>query len=266
MTYSMMSINSKINYLQLKELLDNIIIKMLDIKKKIVSGVYTSGAYVISSPYSSHFYVKEIYNKYLETLELNFFISKYTEQSDRDGDKVSIYCLNYGLCQKNNLLWGKPQGGKYRKYFIQRPFNMSIVMNEFLMVGQSISCTKCGTTFTQDQLPLLEFSHFKCNRCGGIVVKSSMLTESIKNELKKFQDEELLPQTETRVLLFMCNQQKALYARDIAEELDMSSQSIAQICKRLDTDYGYIRRSRQGSDKYLYSATKKAQTFYLKET
>ena len=266
MTYSMMSINSKINYLQLKELLDNIIVKMLDIKKKIVSGVYTSGAYVISSPYSSHFYVKEIYNKYLETLELNFFISKYTEQSDRDGDKVSIYCLNYGLCQKNNLLWGKPQGGKYRKYFIQRPFNMSIVMNEFLMVGQSIYCTKCGTTFIQDQLPFLEFSHFKCNRCGGLVVKSSMLTESIKNELKKFQDEELLPQTETRVLLFLCNQQKALYARDIAEELDMSSQSIAQICKRLDTDYGYIRRSRQGSDKYLYSATKKAQIFYSQET
>ena len=137
----MMSINSKINYLQLKELLDNMIVKMQDIKKKITSGIYTSGAYLQTKPYSSHFYVKEIYNKYLETLELNFFISKYTEQSDRDGEKVSIYCLNYGLCQKKNLPWGKPQGGKYRKYFIQRPFNMSVVLNEFLMQGQAIYCT-----------------------------------------------------------------------------------------------------------------------------
>ena len=263
MTYSMMSINSKINYLQLKELLDNMIVKMQDIKKKITSGIYTSGAYLQTIPYSSHFYVKEIYNKYLETLELNFFISKYTEQSDRDGEKVSIYCLNYGLCQKKNLPWGKPQGGKYRKYFIQRPFNMSVVLNEFLMQGQAIYCTKCGATFTQEQLPLLEFSHFKCNRCQGPVVKTSMLTESIKNELKKFQNEELLPQTETRVLLFLCNQNIALYAKDIAEELDMSSQSVAQICKRLDTDYGYIYRARQGTDKYMYSATEKARGFYV---
>lgn len=263
MTYSMMSINSKINYLQLKELLDNMIVKMQDIKKKITSGIYTSGAYLQAIPYSSHFYVKEIYNKYLETLELNFFISKYTEQSDRDGEKVSIYCLNYGLCQKKNLPWGKPQGGKYRKYFIQRPFNMSVVLNEFLMQGQAIYCTKCGATFTQEQLPLLEFSHFKCNRCQGQVVKTSMLTESIKNELKKFQNEELLPQTETRVLLFLCNQNIALYAKDIAEELDMSSQSVAQICKRLDTDYGYIYRARQGTDKYMYSATEKARGFYV---
>ena len=234
-----------------------------DIKKKITSGIYTSGAYLQTIPYSSHFYVKEIYNKYLETLELNFFISKYTEQSDRDGEKVSIYCLNYGLCQKKNLPWGKPQGGKYRKYFIQRPFNMSVVLNEFLMQGQAIYCTKCGATFTQEQLPLLEFSHFKCNRCQGQVVKTSMLTESIKNELKKFQNEELLPQTETRVLLFLCNQNIALYAKDIAEELDMSSQSVAQICKRLDTDYGYIYRARQGTDKYMYSATEKARGFYV---
>lgn len=166
---------------------------------------------------------------------------------------------------KKSLPWGKPQGVKYRKYFIQRPFNMSVVLNDFLRQGQAIYCTKCGATFTQEQLPFLEFSHFKCNRCQGNVVKTSMLTESIKKELKKFQDEELLPQTETRVLLFLCNQNIALYAKDIAEELDMSSQSVAQICKRLDTDYGYICRNRQGTDKYLYSATKRHVVFMYEQ-
>ena len=33
--------------------------------------------------------------------------------------------------------------------------------------------------------------------------------------------------------------------------------------RRLDTDYGYICRNRQGTDKYLYSATKKARGFYV---
>ena len=89
MTYSMMSINSKINYLQLKELLDKMIVKMQDIKKKITSGIYTSGAYLQTKPYSSHFYVKEIYNKYLETLELNFFISKPNPLI-----KVGIHIIN----------------------------------------------------------------------------------------------------------------------------------------------------------------------------
>lgn len=262
MTYSIMSLNSKINYLQLKELLEGIVLKLLDVKKKIISDDYTGGLYLPSAPYSSHFYIQEAYSKYLETLELNFFVSKYTELSDKDGKKVSVYCLNYGLCQKYNLLWGKPDGGKFSKYFTQRPFNMSVVINEFLMRTQVIYCSKCGKKFTQDQLPYLEFAHFKCNSCGGLVVKRSMLSTSMRDKLHKIQESDLLPQAETKVLLYLSKQNHALLARDIAEELDMSSQSVAKICKRMESEYSYIKRLRQGTDKYSYIATQKAKSLY----
>ena len=47
--------------------------------------------------------------KYLESLELNHFITKYEEKSNRDGKKVNVYCLNYGLAKKNNIIWGRAQ-------------------------------------------------------------------------------------------------------------------------------------------------------------
>ena len=33
------------------------------------------------------------------------------------GKKVNVYCLNYGLAKKNNIIWGRAQGTIYRKYF-----------------------------------------------------------------------------------------------------------------------------------------------------
>ena len=45
--------------------------------------------------------------------------------SDRDGSKVSVYSINYGLSEVNNLRWGKPEGSAFRKYFIARPFDFT---------------------------------------------------------------------------------------------------------------------------------------------
>ena len=51
----------------------------------------------IHNPYTSHFYIAQELEPYLGSLELNFFISKYNEMSNKSGKKVSIYALNYGL-------------------------------------------------------------------------------------------------------------------------------------------------------------------------
>lgn len=41
-----------------------------------------------TAPYSSHFHVLQNTEKYLESLELNHFITKYEEKSNRDGKKL----------------------------------------------------------------------------------------------------------------------------------------------------------------------------------
>ena len=262
--YSMMSHEEKIDTLQLKEMLDMFIKRMKEVKKNIVTSVYTGELYVPSMPYSSHFYLKDAEANYVDTLELNFFISKYTELIDKDGKKVNVYSLNYGLCEKNGILWGKPIGRKFAKYFVQRPFDLSISLHEFLLGSKSIRCTNCRKHFTQEQIPLLEFSHFKCNDCGGKVVISSVLGEDLKKRLRMIDSQSLLPPTETRILIFLCKHKDMYYARDIAEEIDASTQSVAMTCKKLEENYDYVHREK-GDGVFKYCATDKARNFYQAE-
>ena len=117
-TYCLLSLEEKRDIAELKKIRDAIVIKAKEIKSSILSGEL-NGKYLKNMPFSSHFHVSQDMEKYLISLELNHFITKYEEMSNRDAKKVTVYCLNYGLAKKNNIFWGKPQGGEYRKYFIE---------------------------------------------------------------------------------------------------------------------------------------------------
>lgn len=261
-TYSLLTIDEKVDNLQLKELLSKFVDKMVDNKKKITTGAYSGEAYLTSYPYASHFHIATALEDFLGTLELNFFISKYIEMSDKDGQPSSIFCLNYGLTQKNNLLWGKPKGTKHRKYFIERPFSFNNILREFLSSSKSIHCTneECKQIFTQEQIPFLEFNQYKCNKCSSQVITES-ISEKIKEELKKIDSEQLLLPSEVDIVMELSKQQKAVPAKDIAEELDMSSQSVANRCRMLDLKKGLIMRNKNTSP-YTYSLNPTAQSIY----
>lgn len=263
-TFSLMSMNEKIDILQLRELLKKFTEKLVDIRKKISSSEYSGESYVISSPYSSHFHFIPDLEKFLATLELNYFISKYTEMSDRDGKLVSIYCINYGLAVKNNLLWGKPKGSKHRKYFIERPFNFNPIIKDFLASAKTTHCSnpECNQTFTQEQLPLLEFTGFKCNKCHSPVITEN-IAPNILVELKQIEEKDLLPQTDINIIMELASQDRPLAAKEIAEELDLSSQSIGQKNKMLDLKKGLIKRNKEESP-FSYELTDLAKSMYNK--
>ena len=105
-----MTYNERIESLELNKLLNQIIDKEKTIKTNIRTNQYTAVIFQKerNNPYTSHFYIAQELESYLGSLELNFFISKYNEMSNKSGKKVSIYALNYGLCMDENLRWGKP--------------------------------------------------------------------------------------------------------------------------------------------------------------
>lgn len=261
-TFSLMSINEKIDILQLRELLLKSTDKLTEVKRKITSSDYSGESYIATSPYASHFNFTPELEKFLNTLELNYFISKYTEMSDKDGKLVSIYCINYGLAVKNNLLWGKPKGSKHRKYFIERPFNFNPLIKEFLASSKRTHCInpECNQTFTQDQIPLLEFTNYTCNKCHSKVISES-IAENIQNELKQIENKDLLPETDINIIMELASQDKPLIAREIAEELDLSSQSIGQKNKMLDLKKGLIKRNKNVNP-FSYELTELAKSMY----
>jgi energy-coupling factor transporter ATP-binding protein EcfA2 len=264
-TFSMMSFDEKISILQLKELLNKFTETLAAIRKRIVTGDLTGREYgERTNPHTSHFHLSPTYEKFLKTLELNFFISKYNEMSNRDGAKQSIYCLNYGLCVISNLKWGKPKGTEFRKYFIARPFDFNGLVDDFLKSSKRIVCTNsaCNENWGLDQLPNLEFTKMKCPECFSPVEIVST-SDRLQAEIKKIDDSKLLPAIDFSFLYELNKAGKSLRPKEVAEELDCSYQLIAWKAKKLDEEKELIIRVKIENGKTVYELTEKAKDDYF---
>lgn len=263
-TYSLLSINEKVSILQLKALLNQINSKLSQIRRRIQTKELKGSSYIQNSPFSSHFHFNSDLEEFLKTLELNFFISKYNDMSDRDGVDSSIYCLNYGLAKSLNIPWGKPDGTQFRKYFIQRPFNFSSLLINFLNESKQIKCinTDCNKEFSIQEKKLLEFTHYKCNVCGSPVIEKS-ISEEITKKIESIDKNKLLPTPELKIIQELLKSDTTLLAREIALEIDYSGQLIGWRGKKLDQKHGYVKRFRnKDHHPYQYELTENGIKYF----
>lgn len=246
-TYCLLSLDEKRDIAELKKMRDVVVAKSKEVKSSITSGSLT-GKYIKNQPYSSHFHVLQDIEKYLVSLELNHFISKYEEMSNRDGKKVNVYCLNYGLARKNNIFWGKPQGSEYRKYFIERPFNYTnLILNQIKEV-QVIQCEneQCARLFSEADLVGLQFTKFKCPDCGAEVKIKRIVNSEVEMDIEKSKEMKKLQPDEIKIVIELFSRTKAALARDIAGEIDMNSYKVGRVCKRLSEE-GIVERRKTGN-------------------
>lgn len=262
-THSLISLDEKISALQLKNLLQLFINKSKDIKRKIISNELKGSIYLSKEPFSSHFHFDPRYEDFLKTLELNFFISKYNDLSDKDGIPVSIYSLNYGLCVKENIIWGKPKGRPFRSYFIERPFSYTKIITEFLANAKRIICSNidCKKQFDIQELRFLEFNNHKCNNCQSIVIIES-LADDITDIISKIDNTKMLPMPEVKILQELQHSETELYAKEIAQEVDYSGQLIGWRAKKLDEKHELVRREKEEGKPYKYKLTQKGKDFF----
>jgi hypothetical protein len=263
-TYSLLSIDEKISILQLRELLGKINDKLSENRKKIQTKELTGASYTPTIPYSTHFHFNPDLEKFLKTLELNFFINKYNDMSDKDGVPSSIYCINYGLAKKLNIPWGKPEGVQYRKYFIERPFSFTKLIVEFLNGSKRIQCINpdCKKEYSVDQLKFLEFNNFKCNVCS-FPVEIKSISETITLEIESIDKSKFLPTPELKIIQELLKSDDPLYAREIAQEIDYSGQLIGWRGKKLAEDHNYVTRIREKEGApYKYKLTDEGKEYF----
>lgn len=263
-THSLVSLDEKITALQLKNLLNLFLEKAKEIKKRITTGDLKGSLYIQNKPYSSHFHFDPRFEEFIKTLELNYFISKYNDQTDRDKNQISVYSLNYGLCKKYNIIWGKPKGAKYRKYFIERPFNYNKLIKGFLSDSERIICTNkdCKKQFDIDDIKFLEFNNFKCNVCSAPVI-IERLADNIKEVIDKIDETKMLPTPEIKILKELQNSDHDLYAKDLAQEIDYSIQLISWRCKKLAEKHELLTRTKENGKPYKYGLTEEGKEFFL---
>lgn len=257
---STVSMHEKVTVLELKKLMKEIIKKFEDIKSKIIRKELKGSNYNSKLPYTSHFHFNPKLEKYLETLELNFFISKYNSLSNKDGDTVSVYSINYGMSKYFKLLWGKPTDTPNpRKYFIERPFNFNDVITLFFEKTKSIHCSnnECNRIFNEDEKNALKMYDYKCPSCGNKVIEESVSMEVIE-EVSKIKEDDCLPLPEIKILNKLKNSGKEIFMIDLSQELDYSRQLLQWRCRKLHLDHGYVDRIKDKKDMpFTYKITQK---------
>ncbi|MED1602413.1 hypothetical protein [Alkalihalophilus marmarensis] len=217
---------------------------------------------------TSHFFINKEYEKFLHSLELNYFVSKYYEQADRDGIVISIYAINYGLCREQNISFGRPKGHtKYRKYYISRHFNNDRLLQQYLIEQKHFVCSKCGYEYQYSEYDVLQkigmMCYLGCKNTGTVQESYKFKDENLLDGIKR---EKLLPEVELDILHVLSQNKKAhLYASLIARELDCSHQLVSKRSEKLQ-GAELIKKENEvinGIQRKVYQLTEKAEILYF---
>lgn len=244
----------------LKELLENVVERARALRN------YKSSALTMEisgrTP-SSHFHMASELEFLLSTLELNFFVTKYFEMKDRDKRKVSVYAINYGLCMKYNISFGRPKGRReYRTYFIERIFDSSAIFRKYLHDNQEIKCDNCGAEHGIDKLEGIRLFDMMCPTCKRGRCEVVNLSRKYESVLQQIDDNLLLPSTELGILEALYSEKREMAAAEIAGELDCSYQLIGKRGKIME-ERGLVSRKKNEKNRRLFKLTDRAIDSYF---
>ena len=252
------SFNERASIYSLKELLESLVARSRDLRNYKDNAILRKISGRIPT---SHFHVVREFESLLSTLELNFFLTKYTDMKDKDGRSVSLFALNFGLCNKYQIGFGRPDGDReFRYYYAERVFDYSSLLRRYLERNQEIKCDACGAEFDLEALPSIKMFGMLCPTCKGGTCKVSNLSRRYETVLNEVKTELLLPATELGIMdtLFVDDN---LAASEIAGELDCSYQLIGKRAKIM-ADRGLVKR-RMEFGRRRFSLTLRARHDYF---
>jgi DNA-binding MarR family transcriptional regulator len=257
------SFGERASIFSLKELLESIVKRARELKRHRDSAVMRELA---GTPPTSHFHVALELESLLDTLELNFFVTKYYEMSDRDGRKVAVYALSYGLCQRYAITFGRPtEKREQRLYFVERIFDYTSLLRLFMQENQEIRCISCNTTYELDKLDALKMFNMQCPTCRTGMCSVINLSRKYEALLNDVAPQLLLPPTELGILQTLETEKRSMYAGEIAAELDKSYQLVGKRAKTL-AERGLVKRDFFEQGRRVFEITPLAEASYFAST
>jgi DNA-binding MarR family transcriptional regulator len=256
------SFEERSSIFSLRDLLDALVERARELRGHTGSSVMRE---LGGRPPTSHFHVVTGLDGLLSSLELNFFLTKYYVMSDRDGRKVTVFALNYGLCQKSSIEFGRPSGKReYRLYYVERIFDYTAILQEYLRTNQEIACdnASCGARFEFDQVEALRLFSMLCPECRAGTCVVSNLSRKYETTLRAIDDQLLLPRVELGILHTLGTEPRALYPAEIAGELDCSYQLVGKRARFL-ADRGLVNRGQSNQGRRELSLTDTARDIYF---
>jgi hypothetical protein len=256
------SFSERSSIYSLKELLEALVQRARDLRRHRGSAVLRG---LSGRPPTSHFHVVRELEGLLTTLELNFFLTKYYEQRDRDGREVTVFALNYGLCNKNAIEFGRPSGRReYRLYYVERIFDDTPILQKYLRTNQEIVCDnpKCARRYDHEDLAALALYEMLCPTCRSGTCAVTNLSRKYERMLRSIDDDLLLPRIELDMIQALGTERRPLFAQEIAGELDCSYQLIGKRGVTL-ADRGLVDRSENRQGRRQFEITPTAESIYF---
>lgn len=257
--YMRVSFDEKFEKYHLKELL-NQIVKKTKINKTEIS---VSSAKIFKNekrkPLSSHFYINKNLEHLLITLELNFFITKYNEQKDKNANLNVFYHLNYGMCRKENINFGR---GVDSKYVVQRRFDYSDIIDNYIQIAKEIKCKGCGARHPFEMLYAIKLFNMLCPTCRSSTCEVIHVEATLQSIDKTIE----LPEYDIK-LLNALRIDEPQFASLLAQELDCSYQKVTGrvmhlVGKKMIQKSKEIKEERYGERNYYYLTEKAKMTYF----
>lgn len=189
---------------------------------------------------TSHFLVSNDLSKLLDSLELNGYITTYNKINDKDNSPSTLYAINYGLCQQENLKFGRPKDTELRKYYQERKFVFNDILKDHFNKSQELECME-GHRFSFEQYGMIEAFGMICPICSRenhrmipceLKVTNNNVVELIQDYVKN--SLKLSDELEFEILNYLSlNKDEYHRASVIAEELDCTYQLIAKRAMKL---------------------------------
>lgn len=185
--------DDKINIASQINLLDKIIEKQKFNKQNI--SISSSKLFDGTDQPTSHFVVNEDFAPLLNNLELNGFLSTYNKIKDKSNISSTLFALDYGLCRKHNLVYGRPKDTEKRKYYSDSRFSLNHIIREHFNSTQVFKCNN-GHEFSFELKKSLEVFDMNCPTCvkEGIIAKVSISvsSEEILHKIKRIEANSLI--------------------------------------------------------------------------
>lgn len=247
-----------------EKLLAHIVKEARDVRRKILEG-RVGGAYFqrIKNPPTSHFVVGSALSDVFLSLESNFLLSKYKGIRDKDGKTVTVYALYYGLAESERLAWSYPPGTDYRNYFVQRCFDFTGAIHEFLARSQTIRCANCGRCYPLEQKDSFILYEWRCPECGEGICSIVNLADDFEEEVATLQENLMLQPVELDILNTLHSEGRAMRVGEISALIDVTYQLVGHRTAKL-RDRGLVEKESSLKDGKMRSTiSNRAQGTYF---
>jgi DNA-binding transcriptional ArsR family regulator len=265
-TYSKFALEpfeNKLDRSNQKSLLDLVASEARQVRKSIqdgtVGGDYFKG---LSTPPVSHFIVSRALESMLVSLEANFFISRYKYTRDKNGKDVIVFALSYGLVEASRLSWGYPPGREYRNYFVQRCFDYSKAIENFLASKQTIRCDSCGASYPLEKRDSFELYKWQCPECRSGTCRIVYIAGDLAPEILAVKEEQRLPPIELEIIVTLGQEDRPMRAGEIGSLIDAAHQLVGHRTSKL-RDLGLVDKGPDDEGRQRSTLTQRARELYM---